>query len=116
METISDPAALFFIDELLPLAEKLADSGKSYFARTPSGHAKTYFASPPQPFATKEKLQIADGGSSAIFDGLQNLWSELGDAELLRLIDPLRRLSAELTHSADNETDGQVTSLAYVLF
>ena len=105
----------FFSEELMPLAEKLRDEGKSFFAISPDPAAKTYYIKREKTAMTPASFELPGCDSLDSFEkALADMWTSQGYPELAALAPTL----AKLAHSiySVEEQGGEVSPFIYVMF
>lgn len=115
MRLIRDPATVFFIDHLLPAAERRNERGASLFSQ-PGSKSSSCF-SVPRRTSSKGALEALKDDVSGVFELLERVWAQDGDADLTELIPELRKLVDEILASGEDGDESQGPSpQAYVLF
>jgi len=116
MRLISNPANTFFLDNLLPVAETVKETGKRYFLAHSDCELPTYFRGPHRHDTTKAALETS-GGADEVIEALEQLWRDGGDDELVCLIDALRTLRDDLAANGSAQSEEPIPSpQAYTLF
>ena len=105
----------FFFEELMPLAEKLRDEGKSFFAVRPDPAAKTYYIKRKKTAMDPASFEVAGCDSFDSFEkALADMWTSQGYPELAVLAPTLLKLTKSI-YSVEEQSE-EVSPFIYVMF
>lgn len=105
----------FFYEELMPLASKLQEEGKSFFSVKPDSNARTYYVRRAKTTMQPEDFEAAGCNSvDDLKEALVGMWVAQGNPELVVLAGTLSRLAKSLRFA--KKQDDEVSPFIYVMF
>jgi len=105
----------FFLDRLMPLADKRRGEGKVFFELKPDPRRETYYVARPKTTMEPNDFEISGLSSFEDFEAaLRRLWTEQGCPELAELAPAVANL-ARMLYSREEPSE-EVSPFIYVMF
>ncbi len=116
---LKDELATFWNKEMIPLAEKLQNNGKSFFSLHPDQIPESYFLQRDKKTMAKEDFEaFGDADFDLLLGALEQMWLEQGLYELASLSPSLKNIGAQLQKDQEKskEESLDINPLIYQMY